>query len=168
MQSKDDIENKVEHIKRYYGKDLANEDGLIQEIKLWKQFWKKRKSRKIKNTLSNIRTFSPKIIYQMFPNIVRILSIILTTPATSASVEKPNSVVYYVKTDFRRAMSGDRFNALLLLSVHRDIKLDCKKFINMYAMRYPGRMVLKNLINSTVADEKSVTSFSGSLKFFKF
>ena len=104
----------------------------------------------------------------MFPNIVRILSIILTTPATSASVEKPNSVVYYVKTDFRGAMSGDRFNALLLLSVHRDIKLDCKKLIIMYAMRYPGRMVLKNLINSTVADEKSVTSFSGSLKFFKF
>ena len=32
-----DIDNKVEHIKHYYGNDLPNEDGLIQEIKLWKQ-----------------------------------------------------------------------------------------------------------------------------------
>ena len=41
-------------------------------------------------------------------------------------------------------MSEDRFNALLLLYVHSDIKLDYKKIIDMYAMRYPRRMVLKN------------------------
>ena len=43
----------------------------------------------------------------MFPNIVKILSIILTTPAVSASVERANSVLCYVKTDFRSAMSED-------------------------------------------------------------
>ena len=42
-------------------------------------------------------------------------------------------------------MSEDRFNVLLLLHVQkRDIKLDYKKVIDMYAMRYPRRMVLKN------------------------
>ena len=41
-------------------------------------------------------------------------------------------------------MSEDRFNRLLLLYVHRDIKLDYQKIIGMYAMRYPRRMVLKN------------------------
>ena len=79
----------------------------------------------------------------MFPNIVRILSIIFTTPATSASVERANSALCYVKTDFRSTMSEDRFNALLLY-VHSDIKLDYKENIDMYAMRYPRRMVLKN------------------------
>ena len=74
-----DVDNKMEHIKRYYGNDLPNEDGLIKDIKLWKQFWKKRKSRKTENTLSNTGTFTAKNIYQMFPNIARILSIILTT-----------------------------------------------------------------------------------------
>ena len=80
----------------------------------------------------------------MFPNIVRIVSIILATSATSASVKRANSALRYVKTDFRSTMSEDRFNALLLLHVHNDIKLDYKKIIDMYAMRYPRRMVLKN------------------------
>ena len=74
-----DVDNKMKHIKCYYGNDLPNEDGLIKDIKLWKQFWKKRKSKKTENTLSNTGTFSAKNIYQMFPNIARILSIILTT-----------------------------------------------------------------------------------------
>ena len=65
----------------------------------------------------------------MFPNIVKILSIIPTTPAASASVERANSVLCYVKTDFRSAMSEDRFNVLLLLHVNRGIKLDNQKNI---------------------------------------
>ena len=36
-----DVDDNVEHIKRYYSNNLPNEDGLIQGIKLWKQFWKK-------------------------------------------------------------------------------------------------------------------------------
>ena len=54
-----DIDDKVEHIKRYYSNDLPNEDGLIQEIKLWKQFWKKEKAEKPK-TLYDIGTFNAK------------------------------------------------------------------------------------------------------------
>ena len=42
------VDDKVGHIKRYYDNDLLNEDGLIQEIKLWKQFWKKEKAEKPK------------------------------------------------------------------------------------------------------------------------
>ena len=67
----------------------------------------------------------------MFPNIVRIVSIILATSATSASVKRANSALRFVKTDFRSTMSEDRFNALLLLYVHSDIKLDYKKIIDM-------------------------------------
>ena len=80
----------------------------------------------------------------MFPNIVRILSIIFTTPATSAIIERANSVLRYVQNDFRSTMSEDRINALLLLYVHSDIQLDYKNIIEMYAMRYPRRMVFKN------------------------
>ena len=139
-----DVDDKLKYIKRYYSNDLPNEDGLIQEIKLWKQFWKKEKAEKPKTLSATLEHLTQKNIYQMFPNIVRILSIILTTPATSASVERANSALRYVKTDFRSTMSEDRFNALLLLYVHSDIKLDYKKIIDMYAMRYPRRMVLKN------------------------
>ena len=82
----------------------------------------------------------------MFPNIVRILSIILTTPAMSASTERTNSALPYVITNFLSTVSEGRFNALVLLYIHRDIKLNYKKIIAMYALHYPRRMVLKNLL----------------------
>ena len=41
----------------------------------------------------------------MLPNIVRILSIIITTSATSASVERANLALCYIKTDFWSTMS---------------------------------------------------------------
>ena len=85
---------------------------------------------KTKNTHSNIGTFNAKK-HQVFPNIVRILSIILKTPATSANVERANSNLRYIKTDFRSAMSEDKLNELLLLYVYRDIKLDYKKIVDM-------------------------------------
>ena len=77
---------------------------------------------------------------------VRILSFIISTLVTSSSVESANSAIRYVKNDFRSTMSEDRFNALLLLYIHRDIRLDYKKIIDMYAMCYPKKkkMVLKN------------------------
>ena len=53
-----------------------------------------------------------------------------TTPATSTSVGRANSALRYVKTDFQSTMSEDRFNALLLQYVHRDIKLDHKNIVD--------------------------------------
>ena len=46
-----DVDDKVKHIKPFYSNDLPNEDGLIQQIKLWKQLWKKEEAEKPK-TLS--------------------------------------------------------------------------------------------------------------------
>ena len=103
----------------------------------------KRKSRETENTLRNIGVF---YIKKMFPNIVRILSIILTTPAMSASIERTNSALPYVITNFLSTVSEGRFNALVLLYIHRDIKLNYKKIIAMYALHYPRTMVLKNLL----------------------
>ena len=116
---------------------------MIQEIKLLKQFWQKR-AEKPKRLSATLEFSTQKNIYQLFPNIVRILCILPTIPAANASIERANQALRYVKTDFRSAMSEDRFNGLLLLYVHRGIKLDYQKIIDMYAMRYPRRMVLKN------------------------
>ena len=41
-------------------------------------------------------------------------------------------------------MSEDRFNALILLYVHRDIKLNFDEVIDMYARKFPRRMLLLN------------------------
>lgn len=41
-------------------------------------------------------------------------------------------------------MGQDRLNALLLLYVNKDIVLDYEAVIDLYASRYPQRMVLVN------------------------
>ena len=80
----------------------------------------------------------------MFPNITKILTILLTTASTSATVERANSSMRYIKTGFGNSMSKDRFNALILMYVDRDIKLDREKTIDRYAAKYPKRMLLQN------------------------
>ena len=62
-----------------------------------------------------------KNMKEIFQNITRVLSILLTTAATSASV-----------------------NALLLVQIHRDILLKHGKTIDMQASKYPRRMLLIN------------------------
>ena len=57
-----DVDDKVEHIKRYYRSDLPTEDGLIQEIKLWKQFWKKEKAEKPKTLSATLEHLMQKNI----------------------------------------------------------------------------------------------------------
>ena len=51
---------------------------------------------------------------EIFPNVTQVLSILLTTAATSASVERAISALQDVKTDFRSMTGEERLNALLL------------------------------------------------------
>ena len=85
-----------------------------------------------------------KNMKEIFPNITRVLSILLTTVATSGSLERVNSALQHVKTDFRSIMGEERLNALLLVHIHRDIFLEYNKIIDMYASKYPSRMLLIN------------------------
>ena len=41
-------------------------------------------------------------------------------------------------------MGEDRFNALILLYVHKDIEIDISKVVEMYARQYQRRMLLFN------------------------
>ena len=63
---------------------------------------------------------------EIFPNVTRVLSILLTTTATSASVERVNY---------------KRVNTSLLICIHRDIFLDYDKIIDIFASKYSRRML---------------------------
>ena len=49
-------------------------------------------------------------------------------------------------------MSEDRFNALVLLFVHKDIELDIDAVIDMYARRHSRRMILLNPLGQDSVD----------------
>ena len=75
---------------------------------------------------------------EIFPNVTRVLRILLTTAAISASVERDE------KTDFRSMVGEERLNVLLLACIHRDIFFDYDEIIDMYTSKYPRKMLLIN------------------------
>jgi hypothetical protein len=80
----------------------------------------------------------------LFPNVYTMLRLILVTPVTTATVERSNSSLRFVKNVYRSTMGEDRLNALLLLFIHRDIELDYEKIVDMFARRNARRMLLIN------------------------
>ena len=55
--------------------------------------------------------------------------------------KKANSTWYYLRTDFQSMISEERLNALSLVYTHRDIFLDYDKIIEIYASKYPRRLL---------------------------
>ena len=54
---------------------------------------------------------------------------------TSASVERANSALDYVKTELRSTMGQDRLNDLILLYVHKDIPLQYCQIVDQFAAK---------------------------------
>ena len=70
-----------------------------------------------------------KNIKEIFLNITWVLSILLTTAATSTSLKRANSALRHVKTDFPSMVGEERLNALLLVHINRDILHEYDKII---------------------------------------
>ena len=58
--------------------------------------------------------------------------------------KQENSTLQHLRTDFRSMMGEERLDALSLVYIHQDIFLDYGKIINIYASKYPRRMLLIN------------------------
>ena len=89
-----------------YRADMPSPDTFHQELSLWITMWKNTKSDKpdtLSGTIAN-----NKVCNMMFPNIVKIIHLLLLTSVTSAGVERANSALKFVKNAFRSSMGEDR------------------------------------------------------------
>ena len=128
-----------------YKFDLPDPDALFAELRLWKTKWNSNVEEQpedaiphsVEETLRNVRDQE-----RLFPNITQVLKLLLVTPVTTASVERANSALGFVKSDRRSSMTSERLNSLVRLFVHRDISLDFDKIITAYANKHPRRMLL--------------------------
>ena len=84
----------------------------------------------------------------LYPNIVVTLRVLLTIPATSTSVERANSALKFVKNVYRSKINEGRLNSLVLMYVHKVMKLDYNDIINMYARHNPRRMLFINPLSN--------------------
>ena len=117
------------------------------------KYWAWEQKKKDINSLSKtLKCMSDNNLEVMFPSIKKVMIILLTTPATTASVNRATSTHCFIKTDCRSTMSDNCFNALVLLYVHLDIKLDYNRIIQMYANNYICRLlVINSLLESLIS-----------------
>ena len=76
----------------------------------------------------------------MFPNVMRVFQILLVFPATSACIERSNSILRYIKNIYRNNMNKLRLNAIILMYDHKYMKLDYDMIINFFATKHTRRM----------------------------
>lgn len=126
-------------IETSFGSDMPDQSSFLQE--LWKQMWSHQTDQPdtLSKTLLDDRTCRT-----MFPNITKVIHLLLLTSVTSSSVERANSYLRFIKSYLRSTMGGERFNALMLLFIHKDIKVDVSKIIDIFVSRNPRRMLLEN------------------------
>ena len=129
-------EERIAYVKDFYAVDLPAPTSYGQEIRLWKRIWESEDTKPATLTETLVRVNS-----KQFPNITRIMRLLLLQSATSATTERANSSLKLIKTSLRSTMKEDRLNALILLHIHRDIELDYETIITMYASIHPRRML---------------------------
>ena len=61
--------------------------------------------------------------------------------------KRANSTLQHLRTDFLSMMGEERLNALSFVYFNRDIFLDYDKIIDIYASKYPRRMLLINRLS---------------------
>ena len=133
----------MQAIESAYTDDIPFPGSLNLEIRLWCQYWSA-ESDKPGTVSETLKKVTQDKIDKMYPNIVVILQILLTFAPTSASVERANSILKFIKCALRSTVREDHLNALVLLYIHREIKLDYGQIIDTFATRYPRRILLMN------------------------
>ena len=100
----------IAELKETSSSDLPAADSFRQEVERWVMRWKVNKT--LPQSLSN--TYRATNCH-LYPNISCILHLLLVAPVTSASVERANSALAYVKTELCCSMGQERLNDLILL-----------------------------------------------------
>ncbi|XP_076030802.1 52 kDa repressor of the inhibitor of the protein kinase-like [Oratosquilla oratoria] len=72
---------------------------------------------------------------RMFPNIAKLLTILLTLPVSNAEAERSFSALKRLKTYLRSTIGPDRLNGLALLAVHNDVDVPVDRVNNKFAER---------------------------------
>ena len=132
----------ISDLRAAYEADLPEAHSLATEIERWKKKWEGLPCDKVPSSVKGLLT--GHVNPHAYPNIARILHLLLVIPVTSANVERANSSLNFIKTDLRSTMSQDRLNALPLLYIHRSIHLDHQAVVDRFARAQPRRMLLVN------------------------
>jgi hypothetical protein len=93
-------------------------DNLLEECILWYNVWKNKNTGQ--SEMKNISFIILLVKENSYPEIYIALTIALTLPVTSCSVERTFSTLRKVKTWTRNTISDNRLNGLCMIAVHKE------------------------------------------------
>ena len=126
-----------------YETDLPSPHSFSQEMKRWKTKWSCCEAAGLPLPYTLVDTLAATTA-ATFPNIHKILTVMLVSPVTTATVERSISALGYVKSKLRSTMGQERLNALLLLFIHKDVAIDYEAVVDAFARKKPRRMLFTN------------------------
>lgn len=71
----------------------------------------------------------------MYPNLAKLLQVLITLPVSNAEAERLFSVLKRLKTYLRNTMGQKRLNGLALLAVHNEIETEIDSVIKMFCKK---------------------------------
>ena len=113
----------------------------------WKIYWKQRSDgalpASIVDTLKSINS-----VKEWFPKIVTILKLIAVVPAYSNSCKRSMSKLRVLKNYLRTSMGQERFSALALANIHREIQLNPDEILDMFGRKLSRRLEVVDILSS--------------------
>lgn len=79
----------------------------------------------------------------LFPNIYKVLLILITMPVSTASAERSFSAMKRIKSYLRATMGQERFSGLALMHVHKTFNFDYDEAIRTFIDAKKRRMILQ-------------------------
>ena len=136
-------EENIINIFSVYESDLPDASSYSAEINRWHKKWynASQTPETLPVTLKETMEATNSLLY---PNIARILHLLVIIPVTSANVERANLALKLIKTNLRSTKSQARLNALVLLFCHQFVPLNIDAVVNRFARAHPRRMLLLN------------------------
>lgn len=122
----------------FFRDDLPSPTTVRQELQLWHQKW-------ITYVGDAPDTAAKSLVYTsqlLFPNIERLLRLILTLPVTTCECERSVSVLRCLKTYLRSTLAQSRLTGLALLHVNYSTDIDYDEVLTIFSRLHPRRMLL--------------------------
>ena len=129
-----------DNIFQFFEWALPSPQTFNQELDVWKQTWHD----VVDDAPDTLQTSLAACEQKLFPNIFLCMYLLMVVPVSTVATECSHSGLQIVKTNLQSTMGQQRLNALVLLYIHKDIQINYPKIIDIYANRYPRRMLFKN------------------------
>ena len=144
----DEVQKVLKPLEALYAGDLHDE-SFTTELSQWYLKWKSECDTLGEKALPKSLAFTLPRCSSYFANIQILLRILCTLPVTSCSSERSFSALKQIKSDIRSTMTNQCLTSLTLLHVHHDIPVDISKAIDDFAMKYPRRLRLANILSDS-------------------